>query len=165
VRSTTYDPADAISEGLLAFETAADPPHRMATAVVAYRKMAVHFRSLMKPGDMCLLAFAGEVEREGSPRPCFVALLQDRVVLAWRVGMIGPRYRSDCVSYAAIGAITVDDSPGRPTGNIVITARGRLQTRVTPPAGSVELVEHTLRAAAFGEPASGPPDDPDADGR
>ncbi len=165
MRSTTYDPADAISEGLLAFETAANPPHRMATAVEAYRKMAVHFRSLMRPGDTCLLAFAGEVESEGSLRPCFVAILQDRVVLAWRVGMLGPRYRSDCVLYAGIGAITVDDSPARPTGHIVITARGRVQVRVTPPAGSVELVEHTLRAAAFGEPQSDPSGDPAADRR
>ena len=43
VRSTTYDPADAISEGLLAFETAASPPHRMATAVDAYRKIGGAF--------------------------------------------------------------------------------------------------------------------------
>jgi hypothetical protein len=165
VRSTTYDPADAISEGLLAFETAASPPHRMATAVDAYRKMAVHFRSLMRPGDTCLLAFAGEVESERSLRPCFVAILQDRVVLAWRVGMLGPRYRSDSVLYAAIGAITVDDSPARPTGHIVITAHGRVQVRVTPPAGSVELVERTLRGAAFGESRPGPTDGPDADRR
>ena len=165
MRSTTYDPADAISEGLLAFETAASPPHRMATAVDAYRKMAVHFRSLMRPGDTCLLAFAGEVERDGSLRRCFVAILQDRLVLAWRVGMLGPRYRSDCVRYATIVAITIDDSPARPTGYVVITARGQLQTRVIPPAGSVELVEHTLRAAAFGEPKSGASDHPNADGR
>ncbi len=135
----------------------------MATAVDAYRKMAVHFRSLMRPGDTCLLAFAGEVEREGSLRPCFVAILSDRLVLAWRVGMLGPRYRADTLAYGAISSVAVDDSPSRPTGHVVITIRGKAQTRVTPPAGSVQLVEHTLRAAVFGE--SHPSDGHDADGR
>lgn len=151
MRSTTYDPADAISEGIRAFGSAVPLPGLVAATETRYRKLAAQVRGLMKPGDTCTLAFAAEVEHGGSPRPGFAAILEDRTVLAWRLGPFRPRFLAETVHHAAVTSVSVE--PTRPAGSIAISVGKCAAIRVNPPSGSEEVVCRALRSAmGWGRP-------------
>ncbi len=105
VRSTTYDPAGTVSEGIVAYERAV-PDGGSLDSVGRYRRLAAEVRSAMRPGDTCALAFAAGLDRpDGArrPAPAFIAVLDDRLVVAWRTGRL--RSGSEVVSVPS-GSIT-----------------------------------------------------------
>ena len=109
MRSTTYDPAGTVADGIAAFERAVAGGHG-ADSSGRYRRLSAEIRSAMRPGDTCALAFAADLDGRGGSRGCvpaFVAVLDDRVVVAWRRGRLRPRSDTVVLPRRAITGVRV----------------------------------------------------------
>ena len=165
MRSTTYDPAGTVADGIAAFERAVAGGHG-ADSSGRYRRLSAEIRSAMRPGDTCALAFAADLDGRGGSRgsvPAFVAVLDDRVVVAWRRGRLRPRSDTVVLPRRAITGVRVPT--GRPDhSHFLVTVdtdgigEGEADIVLAAPAGTRSVLDDVLRStpapttAPLGEP-------------
>jgi hypothetical protein len=86
--SSSDSAADKISEGLTDFAIATNDPGSARPAGVIYRKVAGALDPLVRPDDVCKLAFTSMIIRPGLRVECLAVVLGDRLVVAWKAGML-----------------------------------------------------------------------------
>ncbi|HEY8302682.1 MAG TPA: hypothetical protein VIG48_12350 [Jatrophihabitans sp.] len=149
MRSTTYDPAGTVLDGIAAYEQAAGGS-RAADTRARYRRLADDVRSAMHPGDTCELAFAAELDRPDGERgtaPAFVAVLDDRVLVAWRRGRLRHRSGTVVVSRASILAVRVRAGAVEPK-EILLTIAGDKDVVLVAGAGTHSVLHDVLSRTA-----------------
>jgi hypothetical protein len=101
---------DILANGLMNFTNATDDLSGMVLAILVLRDVEEVFFENIRPGDTCLFAFPSMVVLPEIRVECFVVVLADRVIAAWRKGLmfkktvsrIIPKHTIQQVSWAMI---------------------------------------------------------------
>lgn len=167
VRSTTYDPAGTIFEGIDAFGAAGRGSDTRAddirSARARHRQVAPQLRAVITPDDTCVLAFAATATRivrapddvRHNTRACFAAVLHDRLVVAPRRRWLPPRPAALIVFYCTPATVTVEqpDATHR-ADRVTVSSGGESRLRITVSPGTADLVRDALIHAAAAGPAT-----------
>lgn len=148
MRSTTYDPAGTVSDGIAAYERAV-AGGRSADSPGRYRHLATEIRSAMHPGDTCVLAFAADLDRPGGDRgsaPAFVAVLDDRVLIAWRRGRVRRRGGAVVVPRSSINEVRARAGAVDPH-HVLLTIAGDADVVIAARAGTQAVLDEALSRA------------------
>jgi hypothetical protein len=108
----------------------------------AYRRVYRTVRQQMRPGDTCQLALPSTIVTSDRRNPCFVMVLQDRVLVAYERGLL--RRKSESV---VIPSATVTDIR-RHTGSTAGLRGVALLTICGQPSITVVLAAGTAEKAA-----------------
>ena len=79
---------DILSTGLQNFATAGGDRELVDLGAMTLRQVSEGFVENVKSDDICTFAFPGIVILPGIRTDCFAAVLNDRVIVAWRKGVI-----------------------------------------------------------------------------
>ncbi len=79
---------DILANGLMNFANAIGDKSMLQGGAVVYRDVKDVFIENIRAGDTCMFAFPSMVVLPDIRVECFVAVLNDRVIVAWRKGFI-----------------------------------------------------------------------------
>jgi hypothetical protein len=142
MNSTGYDPVHTIADGITAYATAVNDHSVAEGGALAYRLLAREIRQLMRPGDTCRLALPSIIMTANIRVGCFVIVLQDRVLIAYKRGTF--RKTSETI---VIPISTITDVYAEP-GNTLATLGTHLLTIIGTPTATIALPVHAHTAAA-----------------
>lgn len=104
-----------------------------------YTDLESDLAGLLRDGDRPRLAFHSVVPVDGRRHTALTVLLEDRIVIAWRSGLLRRRFASLTVPYSTVAGISsrcVAPNPSLGGNPIVTLDTGRSLVIAIPPKGS-----------------------------
>jgi CBS domain-containing protein len=113
---------EVIMRGLANYVNATDDTDYLPMGYITYRDVKDVFIENIRPGDTCLLAFPSMVILPEIRVECFVAVLNDRVIIAWRKGLFMKKMVSRVIPKHTIkqASWAVVNRPGMTRGNTIM---------------------------------------------
>ena len=145
-----------IEDGMMAYAEAVGGMSTDDLTAMAYQYKDVKpfFDSEMTAGDTCQLALGSVVvTSDGKSLPCFVAVLQDRVAVAYRQGMFKKTTVSEVVPFAQITDVAWANGTSPRTRNAQIArivAPGR-EVAFALPVAQAQMAGQVIKAAILGQ--------------
>jgi hypothetical protein len=142
VNSTGYDPVHTIVDGITAYAAAINDQSVAEGGVLAYRLLAREIRQVMRPGDTCRLALSSTIVTPDVRVGCFVIVLQDRILIAFRRGMFRKTSETVVIPISSITGVRSE------SGTSIATLGTQLLTIFGEPSVTIALPVRTHVAAA-----------------
>lgn len=137
-----------ILDGLAGYVTALNDRQAAQFGAMIYKRVARELDPLVRSEDVCKLAFPSFLIRPDLRVECFVAVLGDRLVIAWKAGMFRKSAAPLVIPFAGITGIRrqAGTSPGT-RGAILLVISGGPGATLALPKGQADTVEALIRAA------------------
>lgn len=137
-----------IIDGLAGYVTALNDRDAAQFGAMIYKRVARELDPLVRPDDVCKLAFPSFLIRPDLRVECFVAVLGDRLVIAWKAGMFRKSAAPLVISFDSIAGIRrqAGASPGA-RGATLLVISGAPSATIALPKGQADTVEALIRAA------------------
>jgi len=146
------DSKPLVEQGLYAYVQATGDVSGMPTMVHQYDEVSSYFDSALTPRDTCLFAFAGMIIRPDIRTSCFVAVLQDRVAIAWRQGALKKTIVGLQIPFMEIADVSWGPGATPETARAqvarIMAVRG--EVTVALPLGNADAVGEIVRNAILG---------------
>lgn len=139
-----FDSKPVIEQGLYVLAEATGDISDVATVVHQYAEVSSFFDSAMNPTDTCRLAFGGMIIRPDIRTSCFVALLQDRVAIAWRQGALKKSVVGLVVPFTEVTDVTWG------AGTTAATQQAQV-ARIMTTGGEISLALPLAHSAVIGQ--------------
>jgi hypothetical protein len=153
VNVSNYDPSDTIADGLAVYAVITNDHSAVDDGALIYRTLSRRLREVMRPGDSCSAALPAMILNSNLRAACFVAILQDRVLIAYQRGLF--RKTSEVI---VIPTSTITDvrghigSTGSAKGASLITFAGDPTASIAVPsttaATSISAIQQALNPAS-----------------
>jgi hypothetical protein len=151
MKSTSYDPADTIADGLAAFAVATNDRSEVEDGMLAYQMVAREIREVMRPGDTCRLALPSAIITADRRVFCFVAVLQDRVVIVWKRGMLRKTAGVIVIPISSITDVRPEGTSGPSVvGPSMLTIHGDPSATIALPIRTAKSAAEAIRRALAG---------------
>jgi hypothetical protein len=152
--TTGNDLNQKIIDGLAGYVTALNDRDAAQFGAMIYKRVARELDPLVRPDDLCKLAFPSFLIRPDLRVECFVAVLGDRLVIAWKAGMFRKSAAPLVIPFASITGIRRQAGTSSGTrGATLLVISGTPGATIALPKGQADTVEALIRAAV-GPPAS-----------
>ena len=142
MNSTGYDPVHTIVDGITAYAAAINDQSVAEGGVLAYRLLAREIRQVMRPGDTCRLALSSTIVTPDVRVGCFVIVLQDRILIAFRRGMFRKTSETVVIPISSITGVRSE------SGTSIATLGTQLLTIFGEPSVTIALPVRRHVAAA-----------------
>jgi hypothetical protein len=142
------DVSEIIVDGLTAFAVGLSEMELGKAGAQMYQFVQREVDPLLHPGDECKLAFPSMLIRPDLRIECLVAILTDRVILAWEKGFI--RRKTFSIVIPRAGITGVHRHPGSNAGTrnaALLTLSGPVETTIALPVGKAGAAEALIRSA------------------
>lgn len=139
---------EKIVDGLAGYATALNDRQAAQFGAMIYKRVARDLDPLVRSDDVCKLALPSMLIRPDLRVECFVAVLGDRLLIAWKAGMFRKSAAPLVIPFASINDIRrqVGTSPGT-RGAILLVISGAVGATIALPKGQADTVEALIRAA------------------
>jgi hypothetical protein len=146
--TTGSDLNQKIIDGLAGYVTALNDRDTAKFSVMIYKRVARELDPLVHPDDVCKLAFPSFLIRPDLRVECFVAVLGDRLVIAWKAGMFRKSAAPLVIPFASITGIHRQAGSSSGTrGATLLVISGAPGATIALPKGQTDSVEALIRAA------------------
>jgi hypothetical protein len=137
-----------IVDGMADYVTAVNDRQAAQFGAMIYKRVARELDPLVRSDDVCKLAFPSFLVRPDLRVECFVAVLGDRLVIAWKAGMFRKSAAPLVIPFASIKGIRrqAGTSPGA-RGATLLVISAALGATIALPKGQADTVEALIRAA------------------
>lgn len=139
---------EKILDGLTGYVTALNDRQAAQFGAMIYKRVARELDPLVRPDDVCKLAFPSMLIRPDLRVECFVAVLGDRLVIAWKAGMFRKSAPPLVIPFANITGIRRQAGTSAGTrGAVLLAISGAPGATIALPKGQADTVEAMFRAA------------------
>lgn len=139
---------DKIIDGLANYSVALNDREAAQFGGMIYRRVARDIDPLVRSDDVCKLAFPSFLIRPELRVECFVAVLGDRLIIAWKAGIFRKPAAPLVIPFASITGIRrqAGTSPGT-RGAALLVVSGVPGATIVLPKAQADTVEALIRAA------------------
>ena len=129
------DSDETIIDGLINYVEISGNQRDVHEGTAVYRSVADAFRPQISVGDTCSLAFHSMIIRPDIRTECFVAVLDSKVVVAWRKGLIKKYLQTEMIPKDRITSVVVEKSSSGATrgATLMRITAGSTMTFAIPP--------------------------------
>lgn len=146
--TTGNDLNQKILDGLAGYVTALNDRDAARFGVMIYKRVARELDPMLRPDDVCKLAFPSFLIRPDLRTECFVAVLGDRLVIAWKGGMFRKSAAPLVIPFASITGMRRQAGTSAGTrGATLLVISGTPGAAIALPKGQADTVEGLIRAA------------------
>ena len=92
-----FDPDETIIDGLTAYVQLSNDKRDVDVGAMVYRTVAEAFRPNVSDEETCSLAFMSMIIRPDIRTECFVAVLESKVIVAWKKGAIRKTLQTEII--------------------------------------------------------------------
>jgi hypothetical protein len=142
------DLSDIIVDGLTNYAVALSDNDSGRFGAQMYRYVSREVDALIKPDDVCKLAFPSMMIRPDARSEWLVAIFEDRMIVAWQEGFLRKKSRSVVVPFATIAGMRRHSGSSAATrGAVLITVSGTPEVTFALPVNQAQTAEALIRAA------------------
>jgi len=146
--SPQQDVSEIIVDGLTAFAVGLGDMELGKAGAQLYQFVKREVDPLLRPSDECKLAFPSMLIRPDLRIGCLVAILTDRVIIAWEKGFIRRKTFSIVIQRANITGVHRHPGSAAATRNAaLLTLTGPVETTIALPVGKIQTAEALIRSA------------------
>jgi len=141
------DVSEIVVDGLTAFAVGLGEMEMGKAGAQMYQFVKREVDPLLHPGDECKLAFPTMLIRPDLRIDCLVAILADRVIIAWDKGLIRRKTFSIVIPRASITGVHRHPGSGATRNAVLLTLSGPVDTTIALPVSKTQAAEALIRSA------------------
>jgi hypothetical protein len=139
---------DVIAEGLANYVRMSGDQREIQLGAGLYKALAEAFRVQISDGNSCSLAFSSMIVRPDIRTSCFVAVLDSKVVVAWKKGIFKKVIQCEPIPKNRISSVEVETSSSGATrgATLMKVTAGGTTTTFALPKGRPDIWEAIRKA-------------------
>lgn len=138
---------EKIIEGLVSYATALGDRDAARFGGMLYKRVSGEIDSHVRDNDVCKLAFPSFLVRPDLRVECFVAVLQDRLVIAWKAGAFR-KAAASVIPFAGISGIRRERGKASGTrGAVLLVISGAPGVTLALPVDKTDAADAVIRSA------------------
>lgn len=146
--STDNNVSPEIVNGLAEYAVALNDRQAAQFGGMVYKRVARELEALVQGDDKCKLAFPSFLVRPDLRAECFVVILQDRLVIAWKAGVFRKSSGSMVIPFASITSIRREKGTASGTrGAALLVISGSQNATIALPVDKTDAAVAVIRTA------------------
>jgi hypothetical protein len=139
---------EKITDGMAAYLMAVNDRGSLQLGAVAYKSVASEVESLIRAEDVCKLAFPSMIVRPDIRIECLVVVLQDRLIIAWKAGLIRKTVHSMVIPFTGITGIRREKGTSAATRRAtLLVISGEQSATIALPTDKMDAAMAVIRTA------------------